>query len=1059
MEHSAIAQSEDEMPPFEGSPAALRTLSPDLEPLESPVTTQNVQGGDALDSLSDQNNTEHLSSLLRSMISVRDGCSLAEDEDYEYVGHSGDSEASGSARQPGSTNGSVPLDENGENGSTWKPLALSPKRKVRTVSREGSVLRHPTPDLQTMQGAYVGNVERLEQSAELLERLSLKSNLDKELKKMRAEQKRSDSRRSSILNNSIEEGAAMALASRRPSYGSNASYSILSLNNAARSGGFSPNAYLPSPRSSMRSGSYSHNSVKGRSASHCLRSAQLPEPEKEGKLLEASVSGGSASIIHPSRSAPNVLRVTNEDESSPEIDVRDPQENVLPNLPDLAEPEHSRVIGSLLERSNTNASADTYHQAIGLFADFDGVHITPQTGALEEDIPLDTPEEIDRQTMSNRRLYLGRPQSYAAPPPGENAVYYPAPVPMMLNLPQRLSKLPPNTLKDKRRSQMLSGIPAEARKSAIWLPGVPESEHEGVYAEPGGDRISVQENMANLPPQLRASMFFDYPAVNQDIEIKGGSAMATLDSILDASAHAPVSAFTDHPIAGNLGQEVYGRPQAARRSTVNLTETNTDHRRSSLNLIKRRSTSNVLGEVQKRTNSLLSLSFDRRKSHGSNEDGVGMIAAGNGVVGTGREDLYRRGSQGIQVGELQEHFHDAAGLAGQDEELIDQETPLIGQPTTLLAELQLRKQQQKHRGRTAMTAFPKGMHSTLLELDAVAQVQKQSQRGKHIQLAWEDRNTQQSGAENPDDDDVPLGMLYPGSKFMATQKIGRFDENRPLGLIAKREMEDNEPLSRRRARLKGIPLPRLEDSGKRSITVGLEVPGLTSNGRESFPAEIEGETLAQRLKRFKGRQQNHAPSSNFANEVMSQLGGLPDTVDRPSVTPDPENETLGQRRKRLIAEREAKSRNVSGNSEPSATRPPLTQRRSMADILQAHPAGMALKGLPQSSARHVSGGDGGIHNANHISAVPPHTPEIPQQRASRSYMPRHHSSNSLPMASGLGTPRQLTGRNSYNYSNMMHYGAAFPRVGPSMLAPGQAPMEVDQSQRDMIDRWMESVMH
>ena len=47
-----------------------------------------------------------------------------------------------------------------------------------------------------------------------------------------------------------------------------------------------------------------------------------------------------------------------------------------------------------------------------------------------------------------------------------------------------------------------------------------------------------------LPEHLRANEFF---------EIKEQSAVKTLDDILDASAHAPVSAFTDHAFAGRLG--------------------------------------------------------------------------------------------------------------------------------------------------------------------------------------------------------------------------------------------------------------------------------------------------------------------------------------------------------------------------------------------------------------------------------------------------------------------------------------------------------------------------
>ncbi len=87
-----------------------------------------------------------------------------------------------------------------------------------------------------------------------------------------------------------------------------------------------------------------------------------------------------------------------------------------------------------------------------------------------------------------------------------------------------------------------------------------------------------------MPSQLRASAFFDLPSVSPQIVVKDGSAMATLDSILDASATAPVNAFTDHVFAGKLGSEVYGAEKKrkkkaagerneARQSTATLLDT------------------------------------------------------------------------------------------------------------------------------------------------------------------------------------------------------------------------------------------------------------------------------------------------------------------------------------------------------------------------------------------------------------------------------------------------------------------------------------------------------
>jgi hypothetical protein len=42
----------------------------------------------------------------------------------------------------------------------------------------------------------------------------------------------------------------------------------------------------------------------------------------------------------------------------------------------------------------------------------------------------------------------------------------------------------------------------------------------------------MSNNLQNLPPQLRASVFFDPTPVAHDVEVKSESAVATLDSIL-----------------------------------------------------------------------------------------------------------------------------------------------------------------------------------------------------------------------------------------------------------------------------------------------------------------------------------------------------------------------------------------------------------------------------------------------------------------------------------------------------------------------------------------------
>ena len=951
---------------------------------------------------------------------------------------------------------------------------------VRTVSREGSVLRHPTPDLQSLQGAYVGNVERLEQSAA---RLSLSSNIGEELHRLKMEQRRSDSRHSSVLNSPSEVEEHAPSMSRQPSqgYGSHASNSIVGTNNVARSGGFSPAAYFASPRNSVRSaGTWSHqSSIKERSASYGTRLTLLSEPEQEGKPLDSPLSTRLIPVIPKPDPLANGLRIVN---------------NGQFNLDDVAIPHTEPEEKEAAEQAgNSRVSTDTFRQVNGLFTDFDGVHAGDQTQGQQDFADFDGehtayqsqhPEDIPDNMHPNQRVSTypppaSRPTSYMEPTPTDNMTYYPAPVPMMLNLPKRLSKLPAAPRRDKRRSELLGSLPKEARQSAPWLPDVLESadgrssRDEDHRSMPGRD--TKRRTVADLPPQLRASMFFDQPAVRQEVKVQGESAVATLDSILDASAFAPVSAFTDHPIAGHVGAEVYATapvkpksnvtpaeadPSRKRRSSVNLlTKRNSSsnlieqsRKRSSTTVLTKRESSSKLPEDTKKRNSLMSLGnvFGRRNSSTQALDTAEDYHEVEAAEKHGEETPLQE-----EDGEYgPTNFNDAEEETEDPEkEQFEQEQAngWIGQPTTLLAELQMRKQQQKQRNRTAATAFPNGMQSTLLQLDAVAHVQKQARKQKRTHLAWEDPEMNHAGANDEDDEDVPLGMLFPKRQMDVIERSHRFDEDRPLGLIAKREIEDNEPLSHRRARLRGED--PLADAERRNTMYTLDPfdfqdqpqPQPLQNGDQ----EGEDETLGQRIRRLKATQipvQPRPVSGDFASEMMSQLGvpsDPPKAHPPPSKTPDGlEEETLAQRRKRLQAEAN-RPREANGDSNP---RPPLTIRRSMADILQAHPAAGAG---PATAVRTFS---------NEIKFAP-----APKTRntAWAINQTRQASTGQLPMASGIASGwgaadgAAMGGGEGYAPHPMVVQQGIGIGMGISMNASAEGELR----QRDMIDRWRQSVMY
>ncbi|MCJ1284376.1 hypothetical protein MMC26_003707 [Xylographa opegraphella] len=788
---------------------------------------------------------------------------------------------------------------------------------IRTVSRESSTrLRHPTPDLQSLQGAYVGNVERLEETAE---RLSLSSDIGEELRKIKSEQKRSESRSSSIRAAQVGQSALRPSLSRQFSSTSNPSTSIQGINSLARSGGFS-NGYIASPIGSFRSMSWSHHSPRPRQTSQADRLSRVEEPDREDRPREADQM--------ELESSPRQLRVTNPERKETPVGFQDSGED-RPHG-DLQHVQQ-QTVDTLLERPTTGLSTDTFQQGMHLFADFDGVH-------LQSDPCLaTTPHEHPTLNHPSSLLPVDQtpPQgkhrsALEAPLGSENMIYYPAPVPVMLNLPQKLSKRPPASRRDQRNSQIKDAIFGQ-RESTI---GPPEESEERENGNNSHLNLSRQE-LAALPPQLRAEMFFEHKPIQQNVTIKGDSAVATLDSILDASAFAPVSAFVDHPIVGQVGKEVYGKV-TARKSMLEPQESTINKRRSmsSLNMLKECLSSATLLDAKSRNASMASGiivgTSERAKPHSENRE-VSIASEGTQRSSrmAGEEDLDDEDSDVDLAPEEME-------LPGDHNEPMEEEEEdamYTGAPTTLLAELQLRKQQQKLRVRNAATDFPNGMHSTLLQLDAVAQVQRQSRKHKHITLAWEDPLIRNATAENEADENVPLGVLYPSHKTPLHEPAGWHDEDQPLGLIAKRAMEDNEPLSRRRARLKGAP------TGPRDSTYTLDIPGLTTPTAATETADPDTETLAQRLRRLKsqGHLSPTAPypqGSDLLHDVLSPFGGpLPPPLPKNRVTPDPD-ETLGQRRKRLQAEKEA-------GAAAAAPQP----RYSMADILHAR-----RPGVPRSAS-------------------------------------------------------------------------------------------------------------
>lgn len=979
------------------------------------------------------------------------------------------------------------------------------------VSARPVPLCHPTPDLQSLQGAYVGNVERLEKSAETL---STTSDIGEELRKLKREQKRLSV--GSVASCSAVDPYPIGPGSPVRKFSTlSLSNSIIGVNTTARSSGYSPAGYVTSPKSSIMSASSSSQGAvaasRVRSASVASRLAQVPEPENEDQLAQFHETRSAAPILPPLE-IPQHDFIDNQHPQHPQQQQlqQQQQQSLIPDQPRSTYDDHVPE-----ERPTSAGSTDTYKQSTALFEDFDGVHFT----------------QFPRERVTARRISLTKPplaresQSFSNPPPGQNMVFYPAPVPMILNLPPRRSKRPADPHHERHRSQLINSLPADARKSAAWLPALEREEND---KEATGTRNT--KRLSEIPPQLRATAFFEHPPVDLDIQIKQNSAVATLESILDAAAQAPVSAFTDHPIVGHVGAEVYGKPRPKKALKPLAGKKGKHISRKSLGardsvMPSRNGIRAVQQEVGNET--------EEHAAEGSNEatpfresyEGDQERLGTNLHNGMERRNNDERNNNRLEEDEnsgQDDDDEEEEEEEGEEEE--EEEETYVGAPTTLLAELQMRKQEQKQRNRTAATAFPNGMHSTLLELDAVAQHQRKTRNQKHITLAWEDPGIAERN--EPDDEDVPLAVLFP--------KNLQSDENRPMGLMEKLQLEENEPLSRRRARIRGGPFVvggarNSPTPMPRASTVFLPDGNGNDNDHEEEEEGEEGETLAQRARRLKAEEANIRISRDFTNELLSQFGAK--SIDEPrssteqakdqqqqqpqsSTAPDsmepPEEETLGQRRRRLQAEKAtAAAAGATGTVENTIPTPIAKQRHSMASVLQAHPArnGGNNPYLTNGVGAGIGIGNGLRHSHQPLVSTTQHIPNrmpmpmnmnmMQQQQAYSGKSTKYamnlsshahagHGSmgygygygyghgygnvnvngagNGVGMGNGMQYPPMM-GMNSLGTG--LSYGNGYGYADAHMAAAGAAAAAaaqqgepiIDPGQRDLIDRWRQSVRH
>lgn len=630
-----------------------------------------------------------------------------------------------------------------------------------------------------------------------------------------------------------------------------------------------------------------------------------------------------------------------------------------------------------------------------LFKDFDGVHFdtenpeAPGFPLRSQHSPLPPPPPAHHQYRQSQSY--PRPQSHhSGSQASSGLVFYPAPVPAMLNLPPTLSKARPNNRNSRALAADSMESPIDNRRSVAYPgPTAPALQSEkdlhrrSVATLSGDPQLRNRRSLANLPPALRASQFFDSQLPPIIPDLKEESAVATLDNILDASTRASAVAFTDHPSSASYGHT---------RNRSNATQLG-NYRNSVAFNVKLHP-----GESPRSSMDGGEHQDHHHYNHGDDEDDAGSHL-------------------NPETGE----YYDPARFSGVSEEFGQSTDPSQqAAPTTLLAELESRKAQLRLRNRTAASAFPRGIRSTLLQLDAVAQVQQQHRRVKKTHLAWEEPDGGPDGEEK--DEDVPLGLLF--SVSPGVQK--RRDEEVPLGLLMKKEMEDAEPLSKRRERLRqqhggAVQMPQ-------SMRM-LDMPGLGETGEDE---EVEGETLKQRMKRLKEKQQ-------FGSGALDiDLRSDKEREQRPEEAKPEIEETLAQRRRRLQREREQEANTAALKRESVVLQQEVKNRRNMADILHVRPMGMAR---PNSFYSVQGGGAGGANG-------------------SFGHLQQGYGQGMVNMNMGMGGYGRpgpgLIGRGAGSMGTM---GMGAMGMGGGMMGMGVGAEGIsDPKQMEMVERWRASVM-
>ncbi|KAK6505296.1 hypothetical protein TWF481_007203 [Arthrobotrys musiformis] len=298
------------------------------------------------------------------------------------------------------------------------------------------------------------------------------------------------------------------------------------------------------------------------------------------------------------------------------------------------------------------------------FDDFDGVHFTKSLR------PVDGPPAVEAESHTPP---VAKEQRLSAADRGD-LVYYPAPVPVMLNLPPKLV----------------------------------------------GNRTQAQAGIEEIRARRESLTSFRRSLVLKASHSKA-DASSLFDNILDATVASPVLSVVSHSVSNTRGP---GNPNHSRSAS-----------KFSMSMLRNEEAAPSQGASR---HAPVSESDDENELHKESHLQSAPVRSSTigGVITVGTGSIGDEGADGLPRASHYPHssHDDADEVGGRGEEEFED---IKFVPATLLAELESRKTQQRARTNKAATNKNSRQMPTLLERDAIAEVKQQARKRGPVNLGWQ----------------------------------------------------------------------------------------------------------------------------------------------------------------------------------------------------------------------------------------------------------------------------------------------------------------------------------